>query len=55
MLFQACQDQDDSPDVVIGTLWVFHIDAYYLLHPGVTLSFLTLYIAVNFNMSPQTL
>ncbi|WMV54304.1 hypothetical protein MTR67_047689 [Solanum verrucosum] len=46
---------DDSPDVVIGILRVFHLDVYALLDPGATLSFVTPYIAVNFGVSPETL
>uniref|UniRef100_M1DF73 Integrase core domain containing protein n=1 Tax=Solanum tuberosum TaxID=4113 RepID=M1DF73_SOLTU len=30
---QACQDQEDSPNVVTGTLQVFHLDVYALLDP----------------------
>ena len=52
---QACQDQEDSPDVVTGTLRVFHSDVYALLDPGATLSFVTFYIALNISVSPETL
>ena len=52
---QARQDQEDSPDVVTGTLRVFDLDVYALLDPGATLSFVTPYIAVQFSVSPETL
>ena len=52
---QARQDQEDSLDVVTGTLRVFDLDVYALLDPGATLSFVTPYIAVQFSVSPETL
>ena len=52
---QVRQDQEDSPDVVTGTLRVFDLDVYALLDPGATLSFVTPYIAVKFGVSPKTL
>ncbi|WMV59458.1 hypothetical protein MTR67_052843 [Solanum verrucosum] len=52
---QARQDQEDSPDVVTGTLRVFDLDVYALLDPGATLSFVTPYIAVQFIVSSETL
>ncbi|KAH0636085.1 hypothetical protein KY290_036497 [Solanum tuberosum] len=52
---QASQDQENSPDVVTGTLRVFDLDIYALLDPGATLSFVTPYIAVQFSVSPETL
>ncbi|KAH0729478.1 hypothetical protein KY289_000666 [Solanum tuberosum] len=52
---QARQDQEDSPDVVTGTLRVFDLDVYALLDPHATLSFVTPYIAVKFSISPETL
>ena len=52
---QAGQDQEGSLDVVTGTLRVFDLDVYALLDPGATLSFVTPYIAVQFNVSPKTL
>ena len=36
-------------------LRVFDLDVYALLDPGVTLCFVTPYIAVQFNVSPETL
>ncbi|KAH0721575.1 hypothetical protein KY285_005148 [Solanum tuberosum] len=44
-----------SPDVVTGLLRVFDLDVYALLDPGATLSFVTPYIAVKFDVSPETL
>ena len=44
-----------SPDVVIGRVWIFNFDAYTLLDPGATLSFVTPYIVVQFSVSPETL
>ncbi|XP_049378110.1 uncharacterized protein LOC125842865 [Solanum stenotomum] len=52
---QALQDQKDSLDMVTGTLRVFHLDIYVLLETWATLSFVTPYIAVNFDVSPKTL
>ena len=52
---QARQDQEGSHDVVTGMLRVFHLDVYALLDPRATLSFVTLCIAVNFGVSPETL
>ena len=54
-VLQARQDHEDSPDVVTITLRVFNLDVYALLDPQATLSFVTFYIAVNFNVSPETL
>ena len=54
-VFLARQDQEDSPGVVSDTLRVFNLDVYALLDPGATLSFVTPYITVNFNVSPETL
>ena len=52
---RACQDQEGSPDVVTSTLRVFVLDVYALLDSGATLFFVTPYIAVQFNVSPETL
>uniref|UniRef100_M1D3Z3 Gag-pol polyprotein n=1 Tax=Solanum tuberosum TaxID=4113 RepID=M1D3Z3_SOLTU len=52
---QAHQDQEDSPDVVTGTLRIIDLDVYAVLDPGATLSFVTPYIAVKFDVSPETL
>ncbi|KAH0725795.1 hypothetical protein KY284_001660 [Solanum tuberosum] len=53
-LSKARQDQQDSPNVVIGMLRVFNLDVYALLDLGATLSFVTPYIAVKFDVSPET-
>ena len=52
---QACQDQEGSPNVVTGTLHDFDLDVYALLDPRATLSFVTPYITVQCNASPETL
>ena len=54
-VLQTRQDQEDSPDVVTGTLRVFDLDVYALFDPGVTLSFVTPYITVKFDVSPEIL
>ena len=54
-VLQARQDQENSLDVVTGTLRVFDLDVYTLLDPGATLSFVTPYIAFQFSVSPETL
>lgn len=41
--------------MVIGTLQIFHLHVYALLDPGVSLSFITPYIAVDFGVSPKIL
>ena len=51
----AHQDEEDSPNVVTGTLRVFHLDFYALLDIEATLYFVTPYIAVNFDFSTKTL
>ena len=52
---QAWQDQEYSPNVVIGTLWVFLLNVYALLDPGATLSFVPPYIAVNLGVIQKIL
>ncbi|KAF3626409.1 pEARLI1-like lipid transfer protein 2 [Capsicum annuum] len=49
------KDQENSPDVVTGTLQIFHVHIYALLDPGASLSFVTPYIAGNFGTSPEIL
>ena len=51
----ARQDQEESPDVVTGTLRVFDLDVYALFDQGTTLFFVTPYIEVKFDVSPETL
>ena len=53
--FQACQDQEGSPNVVTGTLRVSDLDIYVLLDLGDTLYFITPYIEVQLRVSPETL
>lgn len=39
--------------MITGTLHVFHLHAYVLFNPKALLSFVTPYIAINFNVSPK--
>ena len=48
-------EQETSPGVVTGLLKVFYIDAYALLDPGDTLSFVTPLVAKKFDMLLDTL
>ncbi|WMV32498.1 hypothetical protein MTR67_025883 [Solanum verrucosum] len=50
-----CQEQEDSPDVVTGMIQVFEFTVYALLDPGASLSFVTLYVAMNFDVIPEQL
>ena len=52
---QAHQDKEGSPDVVTDMLRVFDLDIYALLDPRATIYFVTPYLAVQFNVSPETL
>ncbi|KAF3617611.1 hypothetical protein FXO37_34562 [Capsicum annuum] len=52
---QSRQDQENSPDVVTGTLQIFHLHVYALLEPRASLSSITPYIVVNFKVSPKIL
>ncbi|KAG5572875.1 hypothetical protein H5410_062641 [Solanum commersonii] len=45
----------DSPDVVTGMIQIFNFDVYALLDPGASLSFVTLYVAMNFDVLPEKL
>uniref|UniRef100_M1DX31 Gag-pol polyprotein n=1 Tax=Solanum tuberosum TaxID=4113 RepID=M1DX31_SOLTU len=49
---QSRGDQESSPNVV-GMLQVFSIDVYALLDPGATLSFVTPFVAMKFEMLPE--
>lgn len=53
--FYAFKDQDDTHDILTGKLRAFNLDVYDFLDPGATFSFVTPYIAVNFDVSPKTL
>ncbi|WMV58172.1 hypothetical protein MTR67_051557 [Solanum verrucosum] len=46
---------EGSPNVVIGTFKVFHLDFYVLLDPGATLSFVMPYGAMKFDVLPDVL
>ncbi|WMV45522.1 hypothetical protein MTR67_038907 [Solanum verrucosum] len=50
-----CKEQEDSPDVVTGMIQVFNFDVYALLDPGANLSFVTPYVAMNFDVLPKKL
>ncbi|KAH0658156.1 hypothetical protein KY289_026904 [Solanum tuberosum] len=49
------QEQEDSPDLVTGMIQVFDFTVYALLDPGASLSFVTPYIAMNFDVIPEQL
>ena len=51
----ARQDLEGSPNVVAYMLYFFNLDVYALLYPGATLSFVSLYITVQFNFSEEAL
>ena len=52
---QSRGDQESSLDVVTGMLQVFSIDVYALLDPDSTLSFVTPYVAMKFDILPEVL
>uniref|UniRef100_M1BQ68 Gag-pol polyprotein n=1 Tax=Solanum tuberosum TaxID=4113 RepID=M1BQ68_SOLTU len=52
---QSRGDQESSPNVVTGMLQVFSIDVYALLDPSATLSFVTPFVAMKFDVLPETL
>ncbi|KAK4721591.1 hypothetical protein R3W88_011824 [Solanum pinnatisectum] len=45
-----CQEKEDSPNIVTGMIQVFDFTVYALLDPGTSLSFVTPYIAMNFDL-----
>ncbi|XP_070022568.1 uncharacterized protein [Nicotiana sylvestris] len=49
------QDQESSPDIVTCMLTIFSHDAYTLIDPGSTLSFITPFIARKFGIVPEIL
>ncbi|XP_070043112.1 uncharacterized protein [Nicotiana tomentosiformis] len=49
------QDQESSPDVVTGILTICSHDAYALIDPGSTLSYITPFVAGNFGIVPEIL
>ena len=51
----ARQDHEGSPDVVAYMLYLLNLDVYALLYSGATLSFVSLYITVQFNFREETL
>uniref|UniRef100_M0ZUK6 Gag-pol polyprotein n=1 Tax=Solanum tuberosum TaxID=4113 RepID=M0ZUK6_SOLTU len=52
---QTRGEQESSPDVVIGMLKVFQLGVYDLLDPGATLSFVTPYVEMRFDVLPNVL
>ncbi|KAH0658138.1 hypothetical protein KY289_026886 [Solanum tuberosum] len=50
---QSRGDQESSPDVMTGMLQVFSIDVYALSEPGATLSFVTPFVAMKFEILPK--
>jgi len=49
------QEQENSPDVVIGMIKVFTFDVYALRDPSTSLSFMTPYITMRFDILPERL
>ena len=49
------QDQESSPDVVTGILTICSHDAYALIDPGSTLSYITPFVARKFGIVPEIL
>lgn len=47
--------QECSPDFITGILQVFSINVYELLDPGATLCFVSLLVAIKFDMFPDVL
>ncbi|XP_049345423.1 uncharacterized protein LOC125809935 [Solanum verrucosum] len=52
---QCRGDQESSPDILTGMLKVFSIDIYELLDPGATLSSVTPFVAMKFEVLPEEL
>ncbi|WMV18321.1 hypothetical protein MTR67_011706 [Solanum verrucosum] len=52
---QTQQHHNDSPNVVTDMLKEFQLDAYALLDLGATLSFVTPYVAMRFDVDPDIL
>ncbi|KAG5599215.1 hypothetical protein H5410_030585, partial [Solanum commersonii] len=48
-------EQQDSPDVFTGMIQVFDFIVYALTDPGASLSFVTPYVAMNFDVIPEQL
>nr|XP_009787680.1 PREDICTED: uncharacterized protein LOC104235582 [Nicotiana sylvestris] len=49
------QDQESSPDIVTGILTICSHDAYALIDPGSTLSYITTFVAGKFGIVPEIL
>ncbi|XP_049390732.1 uncharacterized protein LOC125855100 [Solanum stenotomum] len=52
---QTKGDQESSLDMVIGMLKVFQLVVYAFLDPGATLTFVTPYVAMRFDVLPDVL
>ncbi|KAH0736064.1 hypothetical protein KY285_011771 [Solanum tuberosum] len=52
---QTRDEQEGSPDVVTNMLKVFQLDVYALLDPGSTLSFVTPYMVMRFDILPYVI
>ncbi|XP_049363665.1 uncharacterized protein LOC125828397 [Solanum verrucosum] len=52
---QTRGDQESSPNVVTGMLRGFKLDVYVLLDPGATLSFVTSYVSMKFDVLPDVM
>jgi len=53
--FHTRGEQESSPDVLTAMLKVFQLDVYALLDPGATLSFVTPYVLMRFDVLPDVL
>ena len=49
------QEQEDSSDFVTGMIRVFDFTVYALLDPGESLYFVTPYVSMNFEITPEQL
>lgn len=48
--FNKFNEQENPPDVVTGMIRVFDFTAYALLYSGASLSFVTPYVSMNFEI-----
>ena len=54
-MLSPVDNSKDSPDVVTGMIQVFDSNVYALLDLGASLSFVTPYVAMNFDVIPEQL
>lgn len=52
---QARHDVEKSPNMVMSMLRIFDFDVYALLESGANLSFVTPYLVIRFDMTPEIL